>query len=262
MTNNAETPHPAVLTPSQERRTAWLRAYTARTAVPLSVLALAYLVTYSIQSIWHDPGQPWFRAMWIFGNVLWVLFAVDLAIRFIVTPVKRHFFRHNWLSTLTVILPQFRALRALRAFSPNGLISERTGSLSRGGITSGLLAVVIVVWVGSLMVLNAERGAPKAEIDNIGDAVWWAFETITTVGYGDFVPVTWSGRFYAVFIMLIGISALGVVTASMSSYLVKRAHTASNPNADVLQQIAELKEMVATLQEKVGASNTVNPPQP
>jgi voltage-gated potassium channel len=256
MTNDVESAAGSTaLSPSQERRQKWLAAYSAKTSPALSALALVYLVTFSIQSIWYQPEQTWYRALFAFGIGLWALFAADLLLRFIVSPVKRHFLRHNLLDTITVIVPQFRALRSLRAFTPNGILSKKTGALTSGGAASAALAALIVVWVGSLMVLNAERSSPKAEIVNIGDSVWWSFETITTVGYGDFVPVTWNGRLIAVLIMLVGISALGAVTATLSAVLVKRGHQASNPNAQVLAEIAELKSMVSQLQASVSGSS-------
>ncbi|MEY4136115.1 MAG: hypothetical protein RL205_243, partial [Actinomycetota bacterium] len=179
------------------KRQAWLHAYLSRTTVLLSTLALIYLVTYSIQSIWHDPGTTWYLWLDLFGKFLWLLFAVDLVFRYIMTSPRTHFFRNNWLDTITVVIPQLRALRALRAFTGGGIISKK-GFLSGSAIASGIVAVILIVWVGGLMVLNAERGAPGAEITSLGDAIWWGFETITTVGYGDFVPVTGLGRTYAV----------------------------------------------------------------
>lgn len=243
------------LSPSQSKRQEWLDLYTAKVSPLLSILALVYLATFSIQAIWYDPEATWFRYMNTFGIVLWALFVIDLVFRFSVSPVKRHFFRKNLLDTITVVLPQFRALRALRAFTSGGIISKKTGLISGGGLTSGLLAALIVVWVGSLMVLNAERSAPNAEITTGGDAVWWGFETVTTVGYGDFVPVTWNGRALAVLVMLVGISVLGVVTASLSAALVKQAHQGPDRVDEVLQELAQLKAMVARLEaNQQGAS--------
>ncbi|HAN72447.1 MAG TPA: hypothetical protein DCQ36_12795 [Actinobacteria bacterium] len=270
---------PTALTPSQQRRLTLLLTYEAKTNILLSALALVYLVTFSIQSIWYEPQAEWYPWLVGFGNILWVLFAIDLLFRFLLAPVKKHFFRNNWLDTITVVVPQFKALRALRAFTPNGVLAH---AHSRGVITGGAamsagIAAAIVIWIGSLMVLDAERGAPGSDIENINEAVWWAFETVTTVGYGDYVPVTNWGRFFAVLIMLVGISVLGAVTATLSATLVKQkgpssapasssaaAPTASESSSDtdamtteeLRQELAEIKTMLAQLQASVAGGTS------
>lgn len=268
---------PTALTPDQQRRKTLLLAYEAKTNTLLSTLALIYLVTYSIQSIWYEPKAEWYPWLVGFGNVLWLLFAIDLLFRFLLAPVKKHFFRQNWIDTITVVVPQFKALRALRAFTPNGVLAHARskGVITGGAAMSAGLAAAIVIWIGSLMVLDAERGAPGSDIENIGDAVWWAFETVTTVGYGDYVPVTQWGRFFAVLIMLVGISVLGAVTATLSATLVKQkapgSEDASAPaatsapapetgapsdsdaltNDELRRELAEIKSMLAALQASV-----------
>jgi len=59
-------------------------------------------------------------------------------------------------------------------------------------------------------------------IDNTWDGIWWAWVTVTTVGYGDVVPQTASGRVFAVVLMLMGISMLSLITANISAYLMAR----------------------------------------
>jgi voltage-gated potassium channel len=252
------------------RRQEWLAKYTSRTTVLLSSLALVYLVTYSVQSIWHDTGTKWYFWLDLFGKFLWLLFAVDLIFRWFMTSPKKAFFRKNWLDTITVVVPQLRALRAFRAFTGGSILSKK-GFLSGSAITSGILSILLIVWVGGLMVLNAERGAPGAQITTFGDSTWWGFETITTVGYGDFVPVTPEGRFFAVLVMFVGISVLGVVSATFASTLVKKGNTGAptpeSPQQEILDQLAALTSMVAALEARIdgkpvasSTGNTATPP--
>ena len=264
---------PQPIDPQPLPRQVWLDHYTQRTTKLLSALALVYLVTFSIQSIWPDPGASWYFWLQVFANLLWLLFAIDLLFRFIMSTTKRHFFRKNLLDTITVVIPQLRALRALRAFTSGGVLSSK-GLLSSGAIATATLAVLLVVWVGGLMVLNAERNAPGAEITTLPIAIWWAFETITTVGYGDFVPITAAGRTFAVLVMFAGITVLGVVSATLAATLVKKgassATPADSPSQQVLNEIDQLKAMVARLEDRLswieppanGSAQKSAPPSP
>jgi voltage-gated potassium channel len=252
--------------PTVSERQTMLSNYLRITSPWMSLLALLYLLTFTAQSIFYDPKDEWFQVSNTFGNILWIIFALDLAVRFVMTTPKKGFFRKNWLDTITVILPQFRALRALRAFSKDGILAKTGKSpLTSGGIATAIIGTIIVVWVGSLMVLNAERGAKGASITNFGDALWWAMETITTVGYGDVVPVTTTGRILATLVMLLGISVLGAVTAGLASTLSRQSSRHVPPSQELLQEITELKSMVAALQAHAGlapAPDTSEPQQP
>ncbi|MBI1349697.1 MAG: two pore domain potassium channel family protein [Actinomycetales bacterium] len=243
--------------PSREsRRQRLLEDYEASTTKLLSALALVYLVTFSLQVIVYEPQQQWYQWATWFGLFLWFLFVLDLVFRFAVSPHRLVFIRRNMLDIVTVVIPQLRALRALRAFSSGGVLSKGKGALSGRAVAMAAVGTALIVWVGSLMVLSAERGAQGAEITSFPDSLWWSFETITTVGYGDFVPVTWLGRFFAVFIMLLGISVLGVVSASLAATLVKQNQPATPSQDDVLREIAELKQMIADLQRQLPARST------
>ncbi len=123
-----------------------------------------------------------------------------------------------------MIVPPLKPLRLLRAVTLIQQKRRSVGAALRSRLTIyGAGAAAILIWVAALAVLDFERGAPGANIENFQDAVWWAFVTITTVGYGDFYPVTPWGRVTAVFLMSGGVAVVGVVTATLASWVVERA---------------------------------------
>jgi voltage-gated potassium channel len=106
-------------------------------------------------------------------------------------------------------------------------------------------------------VLAAEEGRPGANISDFGTAVWWSMTTVTTVGYGDHYPVTVQGRAVAAVLMMCGIALLGVVTASLASYVVDRVNAEElslekRTHHDVrslLTEVRALRQEVAELRE-------------
>ena len=109
-------------------------------------------------------------------------------------------------------------------------------------------ATSLVLFIASLAVLDAERGAKGASITTFGDAAWWAMTTVTTVGYGDRYPITAQGRFIAGGLMLAGIALLGIVTASLASWLIDKVrqveeHAQAATRADVASLTAEVRAL-------------------
>ena len=75
----------------------------------------------------------------------------------------------------------------------------------------------------SLAVLQFESRSPDANITTGGDALWWSAVTITTVGYGDYYPVTTLGRLTGVLVMLAGVGIIGALASILASLLVSPA---------------------------------------
>ncbi|MGW1894580.1 potassium channel family protein [Streptomyces sp. NPDC002004] len=84
-------------------------------------------------------------------------------------------------------------------------------------------AMTVVLLGGAALVVVAESGAARANIRTYPQGLWWAAETATTVGYGDYYPVTLWGRIVATVVMLTAITMFGVVTAALATWFVTRA---------------------------------------
>jgi voltage-gated potassium channel len=109
------------------------------------------------------------------------------------------------------------------------------------------------VYAAALAMLDAER-FHNDQINNFGDALWWSFATVTTVGYGDKVPHTATGRLIAVALMIAGVSLLAVVTATLASWIVERvAQEDTKGQAVTAAHIEELRDEVRKLAESLEA---------
>jgi voltage-gated potassium channel len=86
------------------------------------------------------------------------------------------------------------------------------------------------------------------EFPTLGSGLWWALQTVTTVGYGDHVPADGVGRGIAAIVMLTGIGFLSVVTASISAAFVESARRRRGRNADDLL-LERLKRIERALEE-------------
>jgi voltage-gated potassium channel len=116
-----------------------------------------------------------------------------------------------------------RPLRLLRLVTLLSVLNRYAGGSLRGRVAVYVAgSTSLVLLVASLAVLDAERGHEGSNIETFPDALWWAMTTVTTVGYGDRFPVTGTGRLIAGGLMLAGIALLGVVTASLASWLLEQ----------------------------------------
>ena len=89
----------------------------------------------------------------------------------------------------------------------------------RGAARIIVVATAVVVVLGGVLM----RFLDHKEYDNVWVGMWWAIQTVTTVGYGDVTPAAVSGRIVASFVMLEGIAFLAIVTAAITSTFVARA---------------------------------------
>ncbi|WP_434969473.1 potassium channel family protein [Microbacterium sp. bgisy207] len=216
---------------------------------PLVVASLAFIAAYSWQVIANLQG-PEYATMRLVMAVTWVMFAIDYLVRLGLTPKKGAWFRAHLFDLAVVVLPVLKPLRLIRAITEIQKMSRGDQLRTQAAVLAGG-TVAILIWICSLAVLEAERPAPGANILNFGDAIWWAFVTVTTVGYGDLYPITAWGRIVAVVLMSVGIGVVGVVTATTASWFVERAATLSGNDDQEAATRGQVRELSRQLEAAV-----------
>lgn len=220
--------------------------------VPLTIAAVVFLVAYSWQVIGNPRGDLALgidTVMWL----TWGVFLVDYVVRLVLAESRGRWFVQHLFDLAVVVLPMLRPLRLLRVVTILDVLQRTAGRAFRTRVIVYVVAAaVLLIYVAGLAALDAERGRGGA-ITTIGESLWWALTTITTVGYGDVVPETLTGRLVAAGLMIGGIALIGVVTATLASWIVERVQTIEeqreSTRADLDLVYAELVAIRAELAE-------------
>jgi voltage-gated potassium channel len=219
----------------QPANTERFQRFAKATEWPLGVLALLI-----IPSILLDDHEHRLRfheiALWL-NWIVWLGFCGELAVKAWLAPDRRYFLRHAWFDLVIVALsppfigPEYlqglrtlrlvrvvRLFRFVRALAVAGIALESARDvLAHRRLHYVVLATAVIVSLGAFGIYGVEHGQNPA-IGSIGDAFWWAVVTATTVGYGDISPTTTEGRLIAVLLMLVGIGAISILTATVASF--------------------------------------------
>ncbi|GJM11054.1 MAG: potassium channel protein [Lysobacteraceae bacterium] len=186
--------------------------------------ALAVLVRWYLDIHGVEPGKLAYVMDWM----IWALFVTETAVLTILTRKKLEYVTGNWIN-LVIIVAGFPVLWAGPVLAA-GLRNIRLVlfALMLGGSTQVWRGVISRLQLGPLFALASlcifaagifidvfEPG-----IDGPMEGIWWAWVTVTTVGYGDVVPMTEMGRLFAGFVMLIGIAMVAILTAAISAHLI------------------------------------------
>jgi voltage-gated potassium channel len=219
---------------------------------PLAVAAVVFLVLFSRQVLVQPHGHE-AHIIWAINWAIWGLFFLDYFVRRYLATDRWHWFLRHLLDFAIVTLPLLRPLRLLRLLVLIEVLQKAVGDAFRGRIVVYTLSgVVLLIYTASLAVFEKERYLPGATINSFGKALWWSVTTVTTVGYGDVYPVTNTGRVIAVLLMVGGISLVGVVTASLASWIIQRvAEQDALHQAVTVAHIEELRGEIRALGQAV-----------
>lgn len=183
------------------------------------------------------------------NKVIWLLFAIDYVYKLLISSNRSAFLKSHIFELLIVIIPGFRALRLLRLFPVIGYFLKYTQKSLSGKLLQYVsLAAVLITFPAAVAMYQFEKDLSDSNIKTLGDALWWAATTATTVGYGDKFPVSTAGRILSILVMIVGISLVGVITASVASWFVN-ADEAKNDKVQISQLTKELQEIKEALRK-------------
>jgi voltage-gated potassium channel len=238
-----------IQSPDTSRREELLHRVERITELPFLVLAFAMIPLLIGPLVWDMSPQEESTFL-IIDYFIWALFAVDLGIKLFISPYRWNYLKRHWLEVLVVIVPFFRPLRILRIF----IFGSRAWVGMRRLVNVDFLIVygLGLVIIAATVVASVE-GGEGASIHSFADALWWAVVTITTVGYGDMVPLTLAGRAIAFVLMIGGIAFFSGVTANLASFLIKGKDTDKKAIEQLVKEIEGLRKDMSEL--RAGASN-------
>jgi voltage-gated potassium channel len=194
----------------------------------LTVLALSFLGAFSYPAFNNNISSTQQFVLDTVQWVCWLAFTLDLIYGIWKAKSKTDYLKRHPLEIASTLLPFLRPLRLLRVISFGGLAIQKVAMGRQFAITlKVMLTALFVAYISAVQITITERAVESSNIKDFGDGLWWAISTVTTVGYGDYFPTTTEGKFIAVMLMVMGISLVGVITASVAAWFVKMANAES-----------------------------------
>ena len=211
-------------------------------------------------------------------NVITAIFVTEFVVRLYGAPSRWRYLRRHWIDILAV-LPSLRYLRLLGltrlAILLRLLRIVRLGLIARSlidanraatrlqwigkrnGVPTLLLAAFGLVWIGAGLTYEFEHGV-NPDFANFGDSVWWAFTTMATLGHGN-GPATVPGRAVAAFLMVLGIACFGLVTATVTTFVMQRTEGVQEySTADLMEAMKEMQTRMSRLEAQLALNEKQN----
>jgi voltage-gated potassium channel len=233
----------------------------------MAALALVYILAGLFED--HPHGVLNLQTLIPIEIGITATFIAEFSLRFYAAASRPAYLRRHWIDLLA-LLPAIRYLRFLRLgrliyllqaarvvrlgvlvrfLAEADRVANRVRWIAAGnGVHIILLASLGFVIIGASLVWEIEHTSNLA-FANFGDAVWWAFSTMTTIGYGP-GPMTLPGRLIAGVIMVIGIGCFGLITATVAAYFIEHGRGHQVSANELMAVLEDIRDRVAQLEQE------------
>ncbi len=207
-----------------------LRRFEHSTIVPMLVLSVLFVPVLVIPLLCDlTPWQD--HVFQVVDSLIWLCFLTEYATRLVLARDRVHFMATNLVDLAIIALPLIRvvtSIRMVRILQASrivfaGLRGRKLGDdmVSHHSVAAMAFVIVSLSVSAAALVYDVERHAPGSRIHTVGDAFWWAIVTVSTVGYGDFYPVTTAGRVIAGCLMFVGVCTSALIAAAFAAIFIK-----------------------------------------
>jgi voltage-gated potassium channel len=194
--------------------------------------------------------------------IIWIIFIIDFLVKFILAPNKIQFFKTNWLTAISLLIPAlrifrvFRVVRFVRVFRGTKLIrvisslnrgmKSLNATMARRGFSYVMILTLVVILAGSagMYVFEKDNGG----IQSFSEAVWWTVMVVITVG-SDYWPKSAEGRVLCILIAVYGFAVFGYITATLASFFVGRDAEEKDAPIASAAEIEKLKKEIRELSQ-------------
>ena len=225
------------------------------------ILSIYSVIALAVEATIPLPGEMKLLIQDI-DTLICLMFLADFIGRLYLAPSKSAYLKWGWIDLLSSIpmidafragrmfrvIRVFRLLRGVRSMRAvlKYALRKRTQSIL---LSAGILSFAMLTF--SSMAMLCFENVPESNIKTAGDALWWALATMTTVGYGDHVPVTMEGKIIASLLMITGVGLFGTFSGLIASWFVEAGEKEELQKLRDIHQRLEIIEQAITRRDSM-----------
>jgi voltage-gated potassium channel len=231
-----------------------------RVARAFRILMVFIAIWLPLQLYFERKGLISVDLMHMCNWFIWVAFFSESFVLLLMAKRKSEYLLGNWLKLVIIVgsfppiwehtlyiavLRWLQALLVLRLVVPVWDASIAILSRNHLGATLAVFFIVTILWGLIVSIIDPAFNTPW-------DGIWWAWQTVTTVGYGDIVPQSLWGRILAGVLMVMGLAMISLLTASFSAYFISRGiQPAKTASPQVLRMLEQMQQQLANIQQRL-----------